>query len=188
METLLNYISSIYPINNALKEDLAFLVKRKFLPKKSQLLKPGEIANRIYFLEQGLARAYYYKEGNEITSWFMAENDVIISVYSFFLQKPGVEYIELLEDSVVYYIDYKTIQEIYRDHIEFNFVGRILTEKYYVLSEERAMSLRMHSARERYGLFMENYSFLVNRVPLFYIASYLGMSRETLSRIRADIK
>ena len=114
----------------------------------------------------------------------MKENDVIISVFSFYKQVPSVEAIEALEDSVVHYISYKDLMELYEQYLEFNVVGRVLTTHYYMLSEERNFIMRKENAETRYHYFMDNYADLFQRIPLLHIASYLGVSAETLSRIR----
>ncbi len=114
----------------------------------------------------------------------MKEGDVIISVESFFNQIPSHENIQALEDSILYYIEYNELQFLYHEHPEFNFVGRKLVEKYYQLSEKRLLSLRMQKAAQRYSFVMDNFPQIIQRVPSKYIASYLGITEETLSRIR----
>jgi CRP-like cAMP-binding protein len=147
------------------------------------LLKEGQVANYIYFIERGLVRSYYLKDGNEVCSWFMKEGDVIISVNSFFNRIPSYEYLQAIEDTTVYFIHYDQLQNIYKKFIEFNIVGRILTEKYYQLSEERLFLMRRQKASERYNHLLEHHPEILQRVPRTYIASYLGITLETLSRI-----
>jgi CRP-like cAMP-binding protein len=114
----------------------------------------------------------------------MKEGDVIISIESFFLQKPGYEYIQALEECEVYYIEYDELQQFYRDFPEFNATGRILTEKYYCQSEQRLYSMRMQRAPERYAYLQEHQPELLQRVASKYIASYLGLTEVTFSRIK----
>ena len=108
-----------------------------------------------------------------------------ISIESFFLQKPSYESIQALEETVLHYVSYKDLQYMYRQFPEFNFIGRVLTEKYYSQSEQRLYAIRMQRADERYGYLMQNLPELIQRVPSSYIASYLGITLETLSRIKS---
>jgi CRP-like cAMP-binding protein len=185
---LFAFISSIHPLSPQIEEALSGFLHKETLPKKTLLLKEGNICNKVYFIEKGIARAFYYKQEQEITAWFMQEHDLILSVFSFFKQKPSYESIELLEDTTLYSISYSHLQHMYKQFPEFNFFGRVLTENYYVKSEERIISLRMLSSQERYNALLGAYPHIFNRVPLKHIASYLGMTPETLSRLRAKIK
>lgn len=136
-------------------------------------------------MEQGLVRGYALHAGQEVSSWFMREGDFVISIVSFLTQEPSTEYIELLETSVLHSISYAQLAELYRAFPEFNYVGRVLTERYYVQSEHRAHQLRTLSAAERYTRLVQDFPGLAQRVPLKYLASHLGIAPETLSRLRA---
>jgi CRP-like cAMP-binding protein len=161
------------------------VLKRQTVEKKTQLLQAGQVCNQLWFINQGLARAYYFKEDKEITSWFMMETDFIISVRSFFGQQRSYEYIEMLEPSELVSITYSDLQELYATYSEFNQVGRILTERYYARSEERLFQLRMNTAQERYDALLMAHPTIFQRASLKQIASYLGLTPETLSRLRA---
>jgi len=184
METLLAYLDSIYPMSEALKDRLATILRLKELPKKELLLRAGHICQHIYFIQKGLLRCYYYKNDVEICSWFMKEGDVVVSVESFFKQMTSYESIQALENTELYYISYKDLQQIYRNYPEFNFIARVLTEKYYCLSEQKLYSVRMMRAAERYEYLMEHQPELILRVPAKYLASYLGITGEMLSKIK----
>jgi CRP-like cAMP-binding protein len=182
MEELLQYLNLICPLSKYLCEHLSSVLKNKKYFKKDFLLKEGHISDKIFFIESGLARCFYSQHEKEVCSWFMKEQDCIISVESFFQQKPSYENIQALEDTNTYDIDYNELQFIYQNFPEFNFIGRVLTEKYYALSEQRLYSLRMQNATERYHFLMEHYPELIQRVPAKYLASYLSIAEETLSR------
>ncbi|MVM40712.1 cyclic nucleotide-binding domain-containing protein [Spirosoma sp. HMF3257] len=189
MEQILTLIDALWPISNDLKVNLRKMLHQDALPRKHWLLQPGQVSDRIYFIEQGVVRGYYLKaggqgDGREVTSWFMRENDFIISIISFYSRQPAQEYIELLEDSIVWSITYSQLQELYHKFPEFNAIGRLLTEKYYVLSELRTQNLRMQTAPERYQQQLADFPAIFQRVPLKYIASHLGISPETLIRLR----
>jgi len=153
--------------------------------KKTYLLREGHICYNIYFIQKGLVRCFYTKDEKDISSWFMKEGDVIVSVESFFSQTVSYENIQALEDCMIYYLSYDDLQIAYNTFPEFNFIGRVLTEKYYKLSEQRLYSLRMQRAFEKYQYLLVNFPQLIQRVPSKYISSYLGITEETLSRIRA---
>jgi CRP-like cAMP-binding protein len=138
---LFELLSSIIPISDKLKSRLNEILILDSFPRKHLLLKKGQVCNNIYFIEKGFVRSYRVKQNREITSWFMKENDVIISVSSFFKREPSLEYLQVLEDSMLCSIHYDQLQSLYREFPEFNIAGRILVERYYVLSEERASSL-----------------------------------------------
>jgi CRP-like cAMP-binding protein len=185
METIINYLDSIYPMSDGCKEQLSSILRLKEISKKDLLLRAGHICQHIYFIQKGLLRCYYYKNDVEISSWFMKEGDVVVSVESFFYQKTSYESIEALEDCELYYIRYNELQELYRNYPEFNFIARVLTEKYYCLSEQRLFSIRMMRAAERYEYLLEHFPVIVGRVPAKYIASYLGITAEMLSKIKS---
>jgi CRP-like cAMP-binding protein len=184
MKELLIYLNNIHPLSESLQEHLFAILKTKKISKKNSLLKIGQVCNNIYFVEKGLLRCYYIKEDKEVCSWFMKEGDVIISVESFFKQTQSYEAIQALEDSTVHYISYNELQFIYKKFPEFNFIGRVLTESYYMMSEQRLFSLRMQKSTKKYFYLQQHFPELLLRLPSRYIASYLGITEETLSRIR----
>lgn len=184
MEQLLQFLESIYPLSDGLKLHLGSIIKAKELQRKDFLLKAGHICKHVCFIKRGLLRCFYIRDEAEVCSWFMKEGDVIYSVESFLLQKTSYESIQALEDTLVYYIDYTELQHIYRTYAEFNFIGRVLTEKYYALSEQRLYSLRMQRGLERYEYMVNNFPELTKRIPLKHLASYLGMTEVWLSKVR----
>lgn len=185
METLLRNLQAIHPLSNALLEYLQKHLRCLQIGKRHYLLKAGHVCRNIYFIEKGLFRCFYLKEEAEVSSWFMKEGDVIASVLSFFNQTPSYESIQAIEDSIVHYIEHRELEYIYRTFPEFNYVGRVLVQKYYMLSEQRLYSLRMQRAQERYDYLLEYHSELVLRVPAKYLASYLGITEVTMSKIKA---
>jgi len=184
MEELLRYLSSIHPLSDGLIEYLHNHLKEKKLSKKDFLLKAGQICRHIYFIEKGLLRCFYLKGEMEVCSWFMKEGDVITSIGSFFSQKESHESIQALESCQLYYIEYNELQHIYNNFSEFNFIGRVLTQKYYILWDQLLYGIRMQQAQERYKWLMDSYPELILRVPAKYIASYLGITEVTLSKLK----
>ncbi|TGE24992.1 Crp/Fnr family transcriptional regulator [Hymenobacter aquaticus] len=184
MSSFLTFLQTLQPLSAGLTAALVAGTRREELPAHHLLLQPGQVARRVYFLETGLVRGYTLLHGREISSWFMPAGDFVISILSFFTQQPSDEYLELLEPAVVHSITYDQLQRLYHDFPEFNFIGRRILEKYYVLSEQRARNLRSRSAAERYELLLRDFPTVFQRVALHHIASHLGMAPETLSRLR----
>src|SRR6185312_12797113 len=140
MEEVLAYLNSIYHISEEAINYIMENLKEIEIPKKEFILKEGRICYNIYFVKKGLLRCYYIKDDKEISAWFMKETDIIFSVESFLNQVPSRENIQAIEDCTLYFIEYAELQYLYHQCAEFNFVGRVLTEKYYQLSEERLYS------------------------------------------------
>ncbi len=184
MTRFIAFLNTIQPLSPALTDALLLAVLTEQLPAHQVLLRPGQVARRVYFLETGLVRGYSLLHGREISSWFMQAGDFVISILSFFTQQPSEECLELLEPAVVHSISHDQLQGFYRDFPEFNFIGRRLVENYYVRSEQRAQHLRSRSAAERYELLLRDFPTVFQRVAVQHIASYLGMAPETLSRLR----
>ena len=182
---LINYLNSVYPLSTALAEKINSIIQVKEVNKKDFLLKEGQVSNYIYFIEKGFIRSYYINNGKEITAWFMGENDFIISVNSFYKREPSYEYIQAIEDSTVHYIHYDELEKLYKDFIEFNIIGRVLTTHYYMLSEERVHNMRWQTAEDKYNFLLTKHPEIFRKAPLNQIASYLGIALETLSRKRA---
>jgi len=184
-ENLFGLFNSIYPLSEELKNAIIKNSEVVEISKKVKLLSVGERSNTIYFIVKGAARIYYLnKEGKETNTWFLFENELLISVYSFYTGNPSFEYIETLEHCKLIAVKREKLDDMYLQFIEFNFSGRKLTEFYHMRNEIQANDLRMYSAKERYEHLIERNPQLFQRVSLGHIASYLGISQETLSRIR----
>ncbi len=186
METLLFIVSQIITVSPALKTAIAHSIKRETFKRKDFLLSPNAVSNKIYFIERGLARGFYLKESTkdtiDITTWVMKENEFIISIVSFYSRQLSYEYIEALEDITAWSINYESIQQLYQTFPEFNAVGRVLTEKYYVQSERRSYYLRTQTAEERLRSLLLDFPTIFSRVKHHHVASLLGIKPETLSR------
>ncbi|WP_020600482.1 Crp/Fnr family transcriptional regulator [Spirosoma panaciterrae] len=182
---LLNQISQFAPISPEGQLALASVLVRKEVPKGYVLLEHGKICRHLYMLEKGFARGYYTQDGRDISLWFAFEGDILASYYSFVTLKPSYTTIEILEDSTIAGVSYDQLNELYRNYPEFNLIGRLMTEKYFIELEERTLSFQFQSASERYHQLIEKHPQLLQKASLGHIASFLGISQETLSRIRA---
>ena len=155
------------------------------LSKNEYLLSEGKICRHLYFLQQGALRGYYNLDGKEITYWFGFENDFVTSFHSFITHEPSVENIQLLEGSVLWAITKEKLTALFNQFQEIERLVRIIQEKYYIRLEERFVNAQFKTATERYELLLQQSPHILERVPLGHIASYLGISQETLSRIRS---
>lgn len=135
-------------------------------------------------LEKGLVRAYLLKDGNEINTWFAGENEIIGSILPLFSNEPSFENIQFLEDSYIYSIASDDLNYLYKLYPEFNFIGRKLAESLCEILEDRIVSLHTQSAEQRYKSLVQKHPSLLQRISLGHLASYLGITQETLSRIR----
>ncbi|QKG52522.1 Crp/Fnr family transcriptional regulator [Hymenobacter sp. BRD67] len=184
MPDFITALETIAPMSPVLRAAVASAVRHEEFSARHLLLQPGQVARRVYFIERGLVRGYLLHEGREISSWFMREGDFVISIVSFLTRLPSTEYLELLEASALYSITYEELQALYKEFPELNLFGRVITERYYVLSEQRAHQLRTQPAATRYAHLLADFPEVLRRVPLKHIASHLGVAAETLSRLR----
>lgn len=185
MDELLKFLNSVYPFSDELTNHLQEILKRREFSEGEHLLKAGHVCENVYFVHQGLLRSYYHdKRDNEKNIWFMKEGDVVYAVRSFLDQIPSKEFIQALEDTTVYYISHRELEQIYEKYMIFNIHGRKLTQEYYKRSVEREDIMRMPEAIERYQYLLEHFPELVNRVPDKHLATFLRMTPVTLSRMR----
>ncbi|MBV7530998.1 Crp/Fnr family transcriptional regulator [Chitinophaga sp. sic0106] len=186
-DQLFSYIDNIYRLPDQFKSDLLERLHYKKYGKKELVLREGDINQYIYFVNSGTLRAFYEKNGEEVSSWFMTSGDFIISVYSFFTRNPSFEIIETIKETELVYLHFEDLNFLYEKYLEFNIVGRKITEHYYMKSEERILGLRKQKTQDRYEFLVEKYPYILEEIPAKFIASYLGMTTETLSRIRNKI-
>jgi CRP-like cAMP-binding protein len=184
-------VKSIYPISKQIQKELDKRLKRKSGKAGDLIVKIGEVNDTLYFIESGMVRSYYFKEENEneekteVTSWIINEFNFIYIPHSFISQTSSLEAVELLEDSEFICLKHKDLYELYNTFPEANYVGRILTEISLIMYDERVRFLRMMSAQKRHEIFQTSYPEIYERAPLKYIASFLGLTPETLSRVRS---
>jgi len=152
--------------------------------KGEKILIQGNKANYLYFIKKGVLHNYYYHDGKKISSWFYNENQFITSWHSFYPQKPSFEEIECLENCVLFQISYKNYQKLIADFSAFGNFARLLAEEMLTFLDEFSKGWSFLSAKEKYNLLLTNFPSIELRVKLGYIASFLGISQETLSRIR----
>jgi len=175
-------------LQQEIKMELCVWAKLNKFRSGQSILREGEICRGAHFLVKGLARSYYMSGDKQVTSRLMAEGFIITSWMSFLRQQPSTEYIMALENCTTVYLSFDAIQQLYDRYPQFNEVGRRQVENSFYGAEQRTQMMRGHTAEERYQQFCLIHPELVNRVPYKYIASYLGMTDVTLSRIRGRMK
>ncbi len=181
---LADFAASIHPVSQGLINYINANSYSQKVKRGSYLLIPGEVCNHLYLINKGLIRAFIRDGNKELTTWISSENEVVTSIRGLSQQSPSLEYIQALEDCELTSASYDSLQHLYTNFPEMNTVGRLLLESYYIAAEERAYICRIPSAERRYKHFVNTRSELINRVSLKYIASFLGMTVETISRIR----
>jgi CRP-like cAMP-binding protein len=186
METLLQYIKEIVAVTPEDEKIITSYFHEKEVKKNENLLNQSQICRNLYFIKSGLLHTYYLHDGRIVSSWFYNENDIMTSWYSFLTQDPGYEFIQALEDSVVYSISQSDLLEVYRVVPSMERFGRILMEGQLAFIERFNKGYMFMSAKEKYDLLCEYVPDITLRVKLGLIASFLGISQETLSRIRAQ--
>lgn len=168
-------------MSEPLQLHLGNVLKKRTLKPQEHLLKEGEINNIVCFITKGLLHCYIDEENRKVSTWFMKEGDVIFSVESFYLQIPSYEAIVAMEESEVYYITKQELNHINKTYLEFNFIGRELTEKYYMQWVKLANTIRSRSAQKRYQWLLGAHPDLMLRVPGKDLASFIGVTDSTYS-------
>lgn len=184
MQLLLDYLRFFYPLSKEAEEAIAGITTSVSIKKNRDLQPIGHTCRTVYFIERGLARVYYLKDGIDITEQFAFENNLVARVESLFTGRPSRKAIHMLEDSELLAINARALFSLYDRYPEIERLARIITEHAFVQSVNRVESLQFHSADERYKALLEEEPNLLKRVPLKYIASYLGITQVSLSRIR----
>jgi CRP-like cAMP-binding protein len=154
--------------------------------KDDLILQQNKVCKNLKFVISGVYRVYQINEGKEITSYFNYKdrNPFVASFISLLTGNPSTEIIECIIPGKLITIPYQDWINLYQISHELNTFGRKMAEYNYVLAMERIESLQYQSASDRYQIFLKYYPNLLNQIPHHYIASYLGITPESLSRIR----
>lgn len=185
---IIQIFNAIGSLSEQAVADLSGIITFKKRPKGSHLLKIGHRADTMYFIERGLARAYYEHKGREVTDYFAIDGQFIGAVPSLFTGQPSKKGIQLIEDSDVYQFAASDFESLCARHHDLEHIARRMAQFGLIEEQERIESLRFNSMRERYELLERKYPGIMNRCPLRYIASYLGTTQVSISRIRSGIQ
>lgn len=185
MTPFVHALHAISPLSEESQQALDAIISSKPYKKNSQLLKIGEVARRFFFITKGVGRVYYMKKGHDVTDYFATENQFIGGVESLFTQQPTHKGIETLEDSEIHALNYPEFEKLCLRYHDIERVGRRLAVFAFLSIQRRVESIRFLSLRERYFELEKQHPGITNRVVLKHIASYLGTTQVSVSRIRA---
>lgn len=184
MNVLINFLKKYGPFSHKLEMEINKKTQYFSKQKNDFFLKQGQVTSSLFVMEKGIIRAYFCKGDKEYNSWFAIENELVSSILPLFSNQPSIENIQFLEDATGYSISINDLNELYKKHPELNAIGRKMAEELCIILEERITSLHTESAEERYISLLKTYPHLLQRLTLGHIASFLGITQETLSRIR----
>lgn len=180
-------INKRYAMPDASLDKLQRCLTEVSYPKGFRVLERGKVEKNIFFIKKGIVRAYTSVDGKEITFWFGKEGATIVSLKGYVNDEPGYETMELMEDSVLYKLERKQLKALFLDDLHIANWGRRYAEMELLATEERLISMLSAIASERYKELLEKEPDLLQRLPLGSIATYLGVTQASLSRIRAKI-
>lgn len=185
-----NFKIQIRKITDFSEEECSMFIpylNRKKIKKGEFLLKEGQKSNEIAFIEKGILRLYYLSDGKEINNHFFLENDYAVSYLDFLKDRPSRYYIQALEDCELFTFNAQSLKNAYDNSKNWERFGRIIAESVYAIATNRFESFLFLSAKERYLQMINDYPRFIELIPLYHLASYLGIERESLSRIRKEI-
>ncbi len=183
-----NFLNKIHPLPLLAEEAILSLCSLVPIAKNQNLQNIGQKCRTIYFVKEGLARIYYLKDGIEVTEYFAFANDLIIRAESLFRDKPSAKAIQALENTVFIGIPSEALFSLFDQYPDVERLFRKIIEQAYVHTVNRIEAIQFHTAEERYSLLLDEKPSLIQRISLKHIASYLGITQVSLSRIRAAVR
>jgi CRP-like cAMP-binding protein len=186
-DQILNNVKSIVKLSKI--EEMALLqsLDYKQFKKNEIILQQGSICNSVMFINKGCIRYFYLKDGEEITGQFFSENNWFTDYDSYLTNKPSEIIIQALEDCTIVFIQKTKLEQLYEKHVVFERLGRLLAENAFIGLRSRYKSSMLLSPEDRYKAFLKNRPEIAQRVAQHYIASFLGIKPQSLSRIRKRI-
>ncbi len=187
LEQLRKYFDETFNIS---EEDWKIFSSKLFrleLPKKEILLNIGQTENYLSFIEEGVVRFYIPKLENDLTTGFFFKGTFLSAYDSFLTQTPSKYRVETISPTVLWRLTYHDLQDIYRQTTVGNLIGRKASEEHFLKKHQRELSFLQDSAEERYLRLFTERPELIQHIPLKYIASYIGVTPQALSRIRKRI-
>lgn len=164
----------------------SILVPMKFA-RGEKLVDQGDVCDSIYYVQKGLLREYYYKNNKDLTEYLAIDGTIVMCIESLFREEPSKLIVEALENSIVFVIPKKRLEEIALHNVNIQILYRKILEESLIISQQRADLLRFESAKDRYLKLCKLNPKLMMKAPLVYVANYLQMTPETLSRVRSAV-
>ena len=184
---LRQYVSQWAPFSAAELSFLEDIFVYREVPRKFSLIREGEVAREVYFVNKGCLRLFYPKEGEEVTAFIFLENLFATALDSLLQQIPSQQSLETLEDSELLVIDHENFQKMYAYSVNFQIMGRRVAEQRFINAQRILSSYILDSPEERYQKLLQTQPEWFQRVPQHYLASFLGITPVSLSRIRKRI-
>jgi len=185
MDLLIQALEKISPLPDECRDAFLSVWQYHDVPKDHTLLRENGIGDQLFFLEKGVARIYYHKNDKEITEWIAMDRQFFLSITSFFERTPSHLAIHTLEPSQLYSIRQADFLRLADQFHPIEKLLRKMVTSSLILSQQRMDSIQSESAQQRYERLLDASPGIIQRVPLSYIASFLGVTLETLSRIRS---
>lgn len=180
------HLQAIHPLQGPAMDAMLHAWQQWNCPRDYLLLREQTVSDYIYFVEQGAVRIFYFKHGKDITEWLTLDEHFFLSINSFFLRQPSRLLIQTLEPSLIWGIHHHTLMQLADEYHDIERMLRKMVTSSLILSQQRMESIQFETAQERYARLLEHSPDIINRVPGIYIASFLGITKETLSRIRSQ--
>jgi CRP-like cAMP-binding protein len=185
---LIIFIKTIVPISDKIANTIANNFEQTLFKKNDFLLKHGEMSNYYIFLETGFIRAFTYDtDGNEVTTNIYSKNSIVLEAASFIKRKPTKENIQALTDCTTWTLKYDTFQTLFHSIPEFREFGRENLVNGFISLKERTLKMINLTAEQRYENLLKSRPEIIQNIPLKHLASYLGITDTSLSRIRKEI-
>ena len=164
----------------------SILVPMKFA-RGEKVAESGDVSDAIYYVDRGMVREFYFKNNKSVTEYLAADGTIVMSIESLFREEPSKLVIEALEPTIVYALPKKRLEEVALHNVNIQILYRKILEESLIISQRRADLLRFESAKDRYLKLCKLNPKVIMKAPLVYVASYLQMTPETLSRVRSAV-
>ncbi len=185
--SLVQFVQTILPVSGTLAEKMVAHFETIEIKKNEYLLKSGKICNEYLFLESGFLRSFTLDiNGNEVTTNFFSGNQIVFEVASFFQRIPSQESIQALQHCKGWFLTYEQLNALFHEVPEFREMGRAILVKGFVALKKRTLAMINETAEQRYTGLLQSNPQVFQQVPLKHIASYLGITDTSLSRIRKE--